>query len=155
MNSEDRYGPKLTMFICHCSGEDEAFPVSELQHQSRRTTGWQSPKLCEFPQELGFRFEGDVELQHLRLLCHESKIPTRVEIFVSEATEEDRQSGVFPPYERSVFRRLGHVNFSPNDENNFEARELKTVNIRRNCLYLKLICERTMPTMSTLLRRWA
>ena len=127
------------MFICHCSGEDEVFPVSELQHQSRRTTGWQSPKLCEFPQELGFRFEGEADLQHLRILCHEAKIPSRVEIFIAEATEEDRQSGVFPSYDRSVFRRLGHVNFSPNDENNFEARELKTVNIRRHALYLKLI----------------
>lgn len=138
--SEERFGPKLTMFVCYCSGEDANFPVTELTRHTRRTNGWQSPKLCEYPQELGFRFEGEVELQNLRVLVHESKIPSRIEIFVAEASEEDRLQGASAStYDRAVFRRLGHVNFCSNEENNFEARELKTVSIRRTCVFLKLI----------------
>ena len=145
-----RLGGKLPMYLCHCSSEDESFPVTQLCRHTRRTSGWQSAKLCEYPQELGFRFEGEADLHALRLLIHETKIPSRIEIFIAEVTEEERRTGVFPPYDRAVFRRLGHVNFCSNEENHFEARELKTVNlrqscdIRRPCVYLKLIIRKNI-----------
>jgi centrosomal protein CEP104 len=144
--SEDRFGPKLNMYVCYCSGEDPSFPVSSLARHTRKTCGWQSPKLCEYPQELGFRFEGEVELQSLRVLIHESKVPSRIEVFIADATEEERNSAApSVTYDRAVFRRLGHVLFGTNEENNFESRELKTVSIRRSCLYLKLIIRKAHP----------
>ncbi|CUI14123.1 Hypothetical protein, putative [Bodo saltans] len=134
------------MYVCYCSGEDPSFPVSSLARHTRKTCGWQSPKLCEYPQELGFRFEGEVELQSLRVLIHESKVPSRIEVFIADATEEERNSAApSVTYDRAVFRRLGHVLFGTNEENNFESRELKTVSIRRSCLYLKLIIRKAHP----------
>lgn len=139
MLSNHKYGPQLRMHIVHCSSQDEVFPITELQSRTIHTSGWQSAKYCEYPQELGFRFEGDVDVQHLRILCHEAKIPSRIEIFIAEATDEDRRTISFPTYGAAVFRRLGHINLASNEENNFAARELKTINVRRNAIYLKLI----------------
>ena len=135
----NKYGPQLRMSIVQCSSEDDSFPVSELSCRTSYTSGWHSAKNPEYPQELGFRFEGEVDLQSVRVLCHESKIPTRIEVFVAEATDEDRRAAQFPTYEAAVFRRLGHFNLNSNVENGFAARELKTVNVRKHCLYLKLI----------------
>ena len=139
MLANQKYGPQLRMSIVHCSSQDEVFPITELQSRTMHTSGWQSAKYCEYPQELGFRFEGEVDVQHLRILCHESKIPSRIEIFIAEATDDDRRTISFPSYEAAVFRRLGHINLASNEENNFAARELKTINVRRNAIYLKLI----------------
>eukprot|EP00758_Cryptobia_borreli_P019496 Tbor_TRINITY_DN8563_c0_g1::TRINITY_DN8563_c0_g1_i1::g.18105::m.18105 len=133
-NMKEKYPSQLRMSIVHCSSEDDTFPVTELACRTAYTGGWHSAKMPEYPQELGFRFEGIVDLQQLRLLCHESKIPSRVEVFISEATEEDRKLEKFPTYSSAVFRRLGHVNFGTNTENNFAARELKTINIRHKCI---------------------
>ena len=49
---------KLEFNVVSTSGEDVDYPASELNTHSPHTKGWQSPRFCEFPQELG------LELMH-------------------------------------------------------------------------------------------
>ncbi|ORC92507.1 uncharacterized protein TM35_000032600 [Trypanosoma theileri] len=140
--SEDKYGPRLSMSLCHYSSEDLDHPASALRYHTRSTLGWQSKKECPYPQELGFSFEGEVELRFIRILVHECKIPSRIEVFVSGATEEEIESGKVRSYESSTFHRLGYVQLSTNEENKYAARELKTINVSRRCVYVKLLISR-------------
>ncbi|RNF12207.1 hypothetical protein TraAM80_00489 [Trypanosoma rangeli] len=140
--SEEKYGPRLNMCLCHCSSEDADHPARALCLQGRNSIGWQSDKGCVYPQELGFAFEGEVELNFIRVLSHERKIASRIEFFVAEATDEEIQRGTVKPYSQSSFRRLGYVCFVSNADNTFGARELKTINIRQKCVYVKLLISR-------------
>ncbi|KAF5223673.1 centrosomal protein of 104 kDa [Trypanosoma cruzi] len=141
-SSEEKYGPRLTMSLCHCSSEDGDHPARALRHQVQNSTGWQSDKGCVYPQELGFAFEGEVELHFIRVLSHERKIASRIEVFIAEATKEEIENGTIKPYHSSNFRRLGYVCFVTTADNAFGARELKTINIRQKCVYVKLLISR-------------
>ena len=46
---------KLGFTVIQTSGEDVEYPASELNTHSPHTKGWQSPRFCEFPQELGLQ----------------------------------------------------------------------------------------------------
>ncbi|RNF26473.1 uncharacterized protein Tco025E_01220 [Trypanosoma conorhini] len=140
--SEEKYGPRLSMCLCHCSSEDADRPARALRLHTRSAIGWQSDKGCVYPQELGFAFEGEVELNFIRVLSHESKIASRIEVFVAEPTEKEIQTGIVKSYRLSDFRRLGYVCFASNADNVFGARELKTINIRQRCVYVKLLISR-------------
>lgn len=139
---EEKYGPRLAVVLCHVSSEDDARPAAALRSQTRASCGWQSGKHCSYPQELGFRFEGAVSLDSLRLLAHESKIPSCVEVLVAQSTQQEMAAGVCGPYEAAVFSRVGHIRFSTNVVHDYCARELKTVGVRRQCTYLKLVSRR-------------
>ena len=39
--------------VVFCTGSDAGFPVTELNEHSPHTKGWQSPRFCEYPQEIG------------------------------------------------------------------------------------------------------
>ena len=75
------------------------------------------------------------DIQQLQVLSHQSKIATRIEIFVGTAVEGDPR----PAYSRAKFKRMGYVSLDPNERSNFQARELKTVQFNANGLFLKLI----------------
>eukprot|EP00796_Vickermania_ingenoplastis_P006205 gene6205-4470_t len=137
-----KYGGRLRLTVCYCSSEDDVYHVSNLQTQVPSSSGWQSSKNCEYPQELGFHFEGQVSLNVIRFLSHERKISSLVDVYVADADEEQLEKGVCVPYEEATFTRLGHVRFSMNEENNFAARELKTIGIRKSCIYIKFLFNR-------------
>eukprot|EP00796_Vickermania_ingenoplastis_P004136 gene4136-2978_t len=139
---EEKYGGRLRLTVCYCSSEDDVYHVSNLQTQVPSSSGWQSSKNCEYPQELGFHFEGQVSLNVIRFLSHERKISSLVDVYVADADEEQLEKGVCVPYEEATFTRLGHVRFSMNEENNFAARELKTIGIRKSCIYIKFLFNR-------------
>ena len=126
---------KLRFKVCYCSGEDPDFPASELNAHTPHTRGWQTPRFCEYPQEIGIQFASVSDVQQLQVLSHQSKIATRIEIFVGTAVEGDPR----PAYSRARFKRMGYVSLDPNERSNFQARELKTVQFNANGLYLKLI----------------
>jgi len=120
---------KLKFKVINCQGEDPDYPVSELNVHSPQTKGWQSPRFCEFPQEIGLQFlDGTVRIQQIQLLSHQSKIATRVEIFM----------GVGEDYSTAKFQRLGYLSLDSNDRSGFRARELKSVYIDATGQYLKL-----------------
>lgn len=141
-NLDSKYGQRLNLTLCYVSSEDDGYCASNLRSQTLISTGWQSSKNCEYPQELGFFFDGQVNLNSIRALSHESKISSCIDVFVADISDEELEKGVGASYEDATFTRLGHVRLSPNDENDFEARELKTIGIRRRCVYLKLLFNR-------------
>lgn len=140
--TEKRYGPRLALTLCSYSSEDETHPARSLRVQNRSSCGWQSGKHCPFPQELVFHFEGQVQLDSVRLLIHECKIPTCVEVFIADSKETEPENGVCSSFDSADFSRLGHVRFSTNEVNRFMARELKTVGVQSKLTYLKLVFRR-------------
>ncbi|CCW71521.1 unnamed protein product [Phytomonas sp. Hart1] len=136
---EVKYGPRLRLSICHLSSEDDAYPAAFLRSQTKFSCGWQSSKKCSYPQELGFSFEGQVFINSVRLLLHESKIPSLVKVCIADATEAELKNGVCGPYESATFIDLGQVHISSNEATKHMARELKVIDIRRTCTYLKLL----------------
>jgi centrosomal protein CEP104 len=135
----DDFGPRLTATIIGATSEDEAFPASSLERHTARTRGWHSSKMTEFPVEITFAFDGLVELSCLRVLAHESKIPSKVDLFVYTPPDSVVERQEYPPADSADFRRLGFINFSTNEASNFCARELKTVRIKARLLYLRLV----------------
>ena len=83
--ADRKVGDKVGFEICWCSGEDPDYPVSELQQHALHAKGWQSPRFCEYPQEIGLRFlRPGTEIAQLQLLSHQSKITQRVELYIGE-----------------------------------------------------------------------
>jgi hypothetical protein len=135
VNQQFAMPSKLRFKVCYCSGEDPDFPASELNAHTPHTRGWQTPRFCEYPQEIGVQFASVSDIQQLQVLSHQSKIATRIEIFVGTAVEGDPR----PAYSRAKFKRMGYVSLDPNERSNFQARELKTVQFNSSGLFLKLV----------------
>ncbi|KPA82637.1 hypothetical protein ABB37_02476 [Leptomonas pyrrhocoris] len=138
-SSELKYGSRLRVYLCYVSSQDDANPADGLCTQDRYARGWVSGKHVSYPQELGFRFDGIVTVESLRILANESKISSCIDVYVAEPTAQEEQTGVCSPYNKAVYRRLGHIRFSNNAASGYRARELKTVGLRRRCTYLKLV----------------
>lgn len=129
---------KLAFRVCYFSSEDAGYPASELNIHGPATLGWQSLKFCDYPQEIGLQLEEDAEmlgkkLGQVQLLSHQSKIASRVEIFV----------GLGRDYGSASFERLGFMTLDVNERSNLTARELKTVYIDdKPAQFLKFIIHR-------------
>ena len=124
---------KLRFRVAHCSGEDPEYPSDELNVHSPNTRGWQSPRFCEYPQEIGFAFEaGDCLLNQVQLLSHQSKISTKIEIFL----------GFGADYKSATFKRLGFLSLDSNERSSFQARELKTVYVNEVGQFMRLVIHR-------------
>ena len=70
---------------------------------------------------IGDNTDGLVHISQLQVLCHQYKIPSRVELYTStDATNLSNAAN-------ATFKRLGHFSLDPNTRSRFRARELKTV----------------------------
>eukprot|EP01065_Artemidia_motanka_P027716 TRINITY_DN3290_c0_g2_i1.p1 TRINITY_DN3290_c0_g2~~TRINITY_DN3290_c0_g2_i1.p1 ORF type:complete len:981 (+),score=385.15 TRINITY_DN3290_c0_g2_i1:304-3246(+) len=130
---------KLRVQVVQCSGEDESFPAVELTQHTVDAKGWQSPKFAEFPLEIGLRLEGEAHIEQMQFLSHESKIATKIEVFISEPTPESRRTRQFPTYDTAVWRRLGFLSLLPNEQSEYLARELKTVHVTCQAVHVRLL----------------
>ena len=130
---------KLRYELLFCSSEDDFARASELTRPLPSTRGWQSAKQCEYPQQLAFRFDGEVTLRQVQILVHESKTPARIDVYVSFLSPSDE--GQFPTYESSVFLFIGYVSFSRNADGRYKSGELRSVRLDDSVriLYLKLV----------------
>jgi len=120
---------KLVFSVAYASGADPEYPSRELNTHSPHTRGWQSPRFCDFPQEIGLQLEAPSRLTQVQLLSHQSKIATRIELFVGKGAS----------YEAASWRRLGYLSLDDNSRSNYEARELKSVYIDSAGQFLKLL----------------
>ena len=112
------------------SGEDPDYPVTELNFHSPQTRGWQSPRFCEYPQEIGLQFtDGGVGISQVQLLSHQSKIASRIELFMGHG----------PDYFSCQFTRLGYLSLDSNERSAFKARELKSVYLKAKGGFMKLL----------------
>lgn len=125
---------KQNFQVSYVSSEDPGYPASELNVHGPKTLGWQSLKFCDYPQELGFMLlDGEKSLSQVQLLSHQSKIASRIEIFI----------GCGSTYATATFERLGFMTLDVNERSNLTARELKTVYIENKIAqFLKLIIHR-------------
>jgi centrosomal protein CEP104 len=116
--------------VVHSSSEDSGYPSSELNAHSPSTRGWQSDRFCQFPQELGFELvKGESKLSQVQILSHQSKIATKIEIFLGQGHD----------YHSANFKRLGYLSLDSNERSSFQARELKTVYIDQSGRFIKLL----------------
>eukprot|EP00516_Mucochytrium_quahogii_P002703 CAMPEP_0203750980 /NCGR_PEP_ID=MMETSP0098-20131031/5131_1 /ASSEMBLY_ACC=CAM_ASM_000208 /TAXON_ID=96639 /ORGANISM=" , Strain NY0313808BC1" /LENGTH=238 /DNA_ID=CAMNT_0050640499 /DNA_START=168 /DNA_END=881 /DNA_ORIENTATION=+ len=130
-NPAKQSAPRQVKFqVAACSGEDPEYPSGELNTHSPQTRGWQSPPFCAYPQEIGLKFlAGTVQLSQLQILSHESKIATKIDVYVGKGDT----------YETCTFKRLGHLSLDDNERSEFAARELKSVYIGKQGNFLKLL----------------
>ena len=61
--------------------------------------------------------DGETQISQLQLLSHQSKISSKLEIFIGQGTS----------YRTANFSRLGYLSLDNNERSSFQARELKTV----------------------------
>ena len=124
---------KLRFKTIFYSGEDNEYPAEQLNVHSPNTRGWQSPRFCEYPQELGFVLEsGNCRINQVQILSHQSKISTKVEIFMGYGSD----------YATTNFHRLGFLTLDNNERSSYQARELKTVYIDHSGCFVKLMIHR-------------
>ncbi|KAF0692047.1 Aste57867_16814 [Aphanomyces stellatus] len=119
---------QVPFLVTLATSEDDAHPAMQLQVHAESSQGWQSTKLCEYPQEvvLMVNHGNPIHVAKCQLLIHHTKIPTRVDVFVKDHAATPH------------FRKLGFVVLDPNDSTHFNARELKTITIDATVAYLKL-----------------
>ncbi|KAJ8608429.1 hypothetical protein CTAYLR_010332 [Chrysophaeum taylorii] len=109
--------------VVSSSGCEASYPASELNRHSPQTRGWQSPKFCDYPQEVVLELADEVDIREVQILSHESKIATRVELYVDD-------------------RRLGYLSLDANERSGYRARELKSVYVRARGRYLRLVAHK-------------
>ncbi|RYG69676.1 hypothetical protein EON64_02155, partial [archaeon] len=101
-----------------------------MNEVSPTTKGWQSVRFCTYPQELGFEFlDGETRVTQIQILSHQSKISSKVEIYVGKGSN----------YDNAQFKRLGYLSLDSNERSNYQARELKTVFVDCVGSFLKLL----------------
>ena len=125
---------KLAFRVVYATSEDPDYPAVELNHHSPHTKGWNSERFCSYPQELGVEFldaqgGGGVAISQIQLLSHQSKIATRVELFVGNGAT----------YATAQFARLGYFSLDSNERSKFTARELKSVYLKAQGTFLKML----------------
>ena len=110
---------KLRFKVVSCSGEDPDYAVKQLEEHGPHTRGWQSPRFCEYPQEVTVRFDSGAKtrITQVQLLSHQSKIATKIELYVGDAQDPSSAS----------WSRLGYLSLDSNERSNYQARELKSV----------------------------
>ncbi|KEG07509.1 hypothetical protein DQ04_09581010 [Trypanosoma grayi] len=140
--------------VVYRTSEDEGFPITELGHGPaspvtgppaaaavallRYSKGWQSARNGKMPQTIVLRFPGNVELTQMRILSHEYKIASLVEVRLFALKRTDTETD--PPSFRAVrFTKLGAVAFNSNEHSNFRFKERKTVHLQAEAYFVKLL----------------
>ena len=116
--------------------------ISSLDKDQSQLIGWQSQRFCVYPQELVLQFPCLVHLKQVQFLVHQSKIPSRIELFAyaPDFANLGAANLVAPSGSSNVsFARLGHFSLDDNIRTNYQARELKTVYLEQYCQYLKVV----------------
>ncbi|GMH57658.1 hypothetical protein TrST_g2332 [Triparma strigata] len=139
---------KVAFRVVACDEEDPDYPVTELNTHSHATRGWQSPRFCNYPQDIGFELgvgiDGSpdgtpvtstrppVRMRQVQILSHQCKIATKIEVFTALAT------GPNTTFQNAQFQRLGYLSLDSNARSQFQARELKSVYIDSLAHFLKI-----------------
>ncbi|BDA42164.1 Centrosomal protein of 104 kDa [Coccomyxa sp. Obi] len=124
--------PKLGFTIISCSGEDADFPVSGLLSKDPQVKGWQTPRFCKWPQQVTLQLEGLAHVQQIQILSHEYKIASKVELYVGTQGGGDA----------ITWKRLGSFSFDSNERSKLQARELKSVTLSVQALYVRIVLAR-------------
>lgn len=112
------------------TSESPENPASQLNTVNPSTKGWQSARFCQYPQQLGFEIlDGPVKINQIQILSHQSKISSKLEIFIGNGNS----------YDTADFKRLGYLSLDSNERSSYKARELKTVFVDHVGQYVKVL----------------
>ena len=75
---------------------------------------------------------GAAHITQIQILSHQSKISTKVEVFVGQGAS----------YNSAQFKRLGYLSLDSNESSSYKARELKTVFVDYEGEYVRLLVHR-------------
>jgi centrosomal protein CEP104 len=93
-----------------------------LDKDQSQLIGWQSQRFCVYPQELVLQFPCLVHLKQVQFLVHQSKIPSRIELFAyaPDFANLGAANLVSPSGSANVsFARLGHFSLDDNIRTNY------------------------------------
>eukprot|EP01066_Platyproteum_vivax_P005699 Platyproteum_vivax@DN17284_c0_g1_i1.p1 len=108
---------RLKYRILRCSSEDEEYPATELLIHSSQTRGWCSARFCDFPQEIILQFESECLLKQMQFLAHQSKIPTKIELFTANPGFQHIENRGL---EGVKWSRLGYLSLASNEQSGFQ-----------------------------------
>ncbi|CAF3616574.1 unnamed protein product [Adineta steineri] len=134
---------KIHFQVVYSSSSDEQYPASELNHHGPLVKGWQSSRFCSYPQELILQFEHAVRLRRVQLLAHQYLIASKIEFFLGDCTSDDSVM-----LENARYTRLGYIELSSNERTEFKARELKSIHVDAEGMFLKLIIHKNYSNRS-------
>ena len=83
------------------------------------------------------------------MLIHETKIPSKVELFSFMPGVDNGNANigvsqlVTPASSSNLFNRLGHFSLDSNEQSGFQSRELKTVHLGVTCHFFKLVLHKS------------
>jgi len=115
--------------VHECSSEDPANSSSQLAADYTRQIelgGWHSRKFCEYPQALTLRLSSPANVRQIKLLSHEFKIASRIEL------------QYLPVEDTENYFLIGHLNFESNPSD-ATTRELKTVHLDVTTRMIRII----------------
>ncbi|KAK9901713.1 hypothetical protein WJX75_009833 [Coccomyxa subellipsoidea] len=124
--------PKLGFTISSCSGEDADYPASELLSKDPQVKGWQTPRFCKWPQQVTLQLEGLAKVHQIQILSHEFKIASKVELHIGTPGGGEAVS----------WKRLGSFSFDCNERSKLQARELKSVTVSVQALFVRIVLAR-------------
>ncbi|CAF5025335.1 unnamed protein product, partial [Rotaria sp. Silwood1] len=125
---------KIQFQVVYSTSFDEQHPANELHHQGPFVNGWQSSRLCSYPQELVLQFENYVRLKRVQLLSHQYLIASKIEFLIGDCSSDENVK-----HENARYTRLGYIELSSNERTEFKSRELKSIHVDADGLFLKLI----------------
>ncbi|CAF5155024.1 unnamed protein product, partial [Rotaria sp. Silwood1] len=80
---------KIQFQVVYSTSFDEQHPANELHHQGPFVNGWQSSRLCSYPQELVLQFENYVRLKRVQLLSHQYLIASKIEFLIGYFSSDE------------------------------------------------------------------
>ncbi|CAF0816816.1 unnamed protein product [Didymodactylos carnosus] len=125
---------KVHFQVVYSSSSDDQFPATELNHHGPLVQGWQSQRFCPYSQELILQFDKHVRVRRVQLLSHQHLIASRIEFFIGDCLNDEEMSS-----ENAKYSRLGYIELSSNERTEFKARELKSIHVDAEGLFLKLL----------------
>ncbi len=156
---------RLLYRIISASSESSFHPATELEANNvidgpALGDGWSTSNYVHYPQTLLMEFFADAcSLRRIILLSHETKIPSTIEIFAGLGTRRRLDDESIAEAKREAghcrFTRLGHVNFSSNEQTGYGAREQKDIQVNCDARFLKLIIHAPHKNRTNLYRQAA
>ena len=108
-------------------------------HLRENGDGWQSQRGCQYPQTLVLKIHHLNEkhvVHRLEILCHECKIPEKIDITLGFGSIQDWTLSSINQCE--IIDQLGYITMDSNERSGFQARELKSIPIQKCADFIKL-----------------
>ena len=122
------YTSHVRYIIKYLIAEAEKNSIFNIQNSKAMSKGWQSEKNSLYPQEMYLELDKPSHLRFISILCHQSKISSKVSIYINQPGE-------------ICLTKLGGFSFNDNKRSNYQAREKKTVKVDCDCEKIKLVFE--------------